>query len=50
MISIVLGTYNESENISKLIPIFEDIFQLQKIDGEIVVVDDNSPDGTGRYG
>ncbi|MGA2785090.1 MAG: polyprenol monophosphomannose synthase [Candidatus Bathyarchaeia archaeon] len=48
MISIVLGTYNESENISKLIPILEDIFQTQKIDGEIVVVDDNSPDGTGN--
>jgi dolichol-phosphate mannosyltransferase len=48
MISIVLGTYNESENISKLIPILEGIFQAQKIDGEIVVVDDNSPDGTGN--
>jgi dolichol-phosphate mannosyltransferase len=46
MISIVLGTYNESDNMKRLIPILEDIFQLQKIDGEIVVVDDNSPDGT----
>ena len=48
MISIVLGTYNESENIAKLIPILEGIFQTEKIDGEIVVVDDNSPDGTGN--
>jgi dolichol-phosphate mannosyltransferase len=48
MISIVLGTYNESDNILRLIPILEDIFKSQRIDGEIVVVDDNSPDGTGK--
>ena len=48
MISVVLGTYNESDNISRLIPILEGIFQSQKIDGEIVVVDDNSPDGTAK--
>lgn len=48
MISIVLGTYNEADNISKLIPILEDILQKEKINGEIVVVDDSSPDGTGN--
>ena len=48
MISIVLGTYNEAQNITKLIPILEEILQTQKISGEIIVVDDNSPDGTGE--
>ncbi|MBU2542665.1 polyprenol monophosphomannose synthase [Patescibacteria group bacterium] len=42
---IVIPTYNESENIEKLI---KKIFE-QKIDGlEILVVDDNSPDGTAQ--
>lgn len=45
-ISIVLATYNERENLSKLIPKIEKIFREYKIKGEIVVVDDNSPDGT----
>lgn len=40
---IVIPTYNEAENIEKLI---KKIFSL-KIDGlEIIIVDDNSPDGT----
>lgn len=40
---IVIPTYNEAENIEKLI---NKIFSLQ-IDGlEILIVDDNSPDGT----
>jgi len=47
MISVVLGTYNEAQNVSRLIPILEEIFKIQKISGEIVVVDDSSPDGTG---
>lgn len=42
---IVIPTYNESENIEKLI---KKIFE-QKIEGlEILVVDDNSPDGTAQ--
>ena len=47
LVSVVLGTYNESDNITKLIPVIESIFGDNKIDGEIVVVDDSSPDGTG---
>ncbi|HII14825.1 MAG TPA: polyprenol monophosphomannose synthase [Nanoarchaeota archaeon] len=45
---IILPTYNEKENISALIT---EIFKVAKTDGlslNIVVVDDNSPDGTGR--
>jgi len=47
-ITVVLGTYNEAENITKLIPSLENIFLGEKLEGEIVVVDDNSPDGTGE--
>ena len=44
-IAVIIPTYNEKENIDKLI---NDIFSL-KIDGlEIVIVDDNSPDGTAN--
>lgn len=45
-ITIVIPTYNEKENISRLIPAIFDIFKVNKINGNIVVVDDNSPDGT----
>src|SRR3989338_7774078 len=41
---IVISTYNESENILKLI---EEIFSFAPL-SEIVVVDDNSPDGTWK--
>jgi len=47
LVSVVLGTYNESDNIAKLIPALESLFRDKQIDGEIVVVDDSSPDGTG---
>jgi len=46
LVSVVLGTYNESENLPKLIDAIEAVFQENRIRGEIVVVDDNSPDGT----
>lgn len=40
---IVIPTYNEAENIEKLI---KKIFSLNIPDLEILIVDDNSPDGT----
>lgn len=42
---VVIPTYNELENITRLLPI---ILGLRD-DLEILVVDDNSPDGTGSY-
>lgn len=42
---IVIPTYNERENITRLIPA---IFGLQIPNLEIVVVDDNSPDDTAQ--
>lgn len=46
LVSVVLGTYNERENLSKLVPAIETILEKNDMNGEIVVVDDNSPDGT----
>jgi len=43
-ISIVIPTYNEAENLSRLIPA---LFALQ-LDISVLVVDDDSPDGTGQ--
>lgn len=43
-ILVIIPTYNEKENISKIIP--QVLTQDQGI--EILVVDDNSPDGTGK--
>ena len=40
---VIIPTYNEIENIESLI---HQVFQI-KIDLNILVVDDNSPDGTG---
>ncbi len=44
MLSLVLPTFNESQNLERLLPILEDI--LQAIPHEIIVVDDDSPDRT----
>lgn len=41
-LSIVLPTYNEAENLNKLIPEIKNEFPV----AEIIIVDDNSPDGT----
>jgi dolichol-phosphate mannosyltransferase len=43
-LSIVLPTYNEAENIKELIPQIKKEFP----DSDIIVVDDNSPDGTAE--
>ncbi len=42
---IIIPTYNEKENIEKLI---EEIFNLKIKDSNIIIVDDNSPDGTAE--
>jgi len=44
-ITIVIPTYNEAENLPKLISA---LFELQMSDLNVLVVDDNSPDGTGQ--
>lgn len=42
---MVIPTYNESENLPKLV---EDVLALPLDDIHILIVDDNSPDGTGE--
>lgn len=46
-LSIIIPTYNESENIIKLIEAIRRNIP-SNIFSEIIIVDDNSPDGTGR--
>jgi glycosyltransferase involved in cell wall biosynthesis len=43
-VSVVTTTWNERENIEKLVPSMRNV--LQRVQHEIVVVDDNSPDET----
>jgi dolichol-phosphate mannosyltransferase len=45
--SIVVPTYNEAGGIERLIVSLSEVFTAHRLDGEIIVVDDNSPDGTG---
>lgn len=44
-LTVVIPTYNEAENLPKLV---SSLFNLPLPDLNILVVDDNSPDGTGR--
>jgi dolichol-phosphate mannosyltransferase len=46
-VSVVIPTYNEAGGIEHLISALTDVFAQANVNGEIVVVDDNSPDGTG---
>ena len=48
LVSVVIPTYNEKENIVLVIPEVFRMFSKNGIKGEVVVVDDNSPDGTGK--
>lgn len=47
-VSIILPTYNEKGNIIKLIDAILEHLAPMNIEKEIIVVDDNSPDGTGQ--
>jgi dolichol-phosphate mannosyltransferase len=46
-VCIAVPTYNERENISRLIPALLQVLENNRIDGWVLVVDDSSPDGTG---
>ncbi len=45
-ISVIIPTYNERENIEKITNVILNDFRKHKVTGEIIVVDDNSPDKT----
>lgn len=48
MLSIVVPTYNERENVPKLITRIFKVLGEHNIEGEVVIVDDDSPDGTTK--
>ena len=46
-LSIVVPTYNERSRIAELVDVVFGVYREAGIAGELVIVDDNSPDGTG---
>ena len=48
MISVILPTYNEAENVKAIVPEISRVFEREGLAGEIIIVDDNSPDGTAQ--
>lgn len=44
---VVIPTYNEAENIGRLVPAVLDALAHADVDAHVLVVDDGSPDGTG---
>jgi dolichol-phosphate mannosyltransferase len=47
-LALVVPTYNERDRLPELIRAIFDVYTAAGIDGELVIVDDNSPDGTGK--
>lgn len=48
MFTIILPTYNERENLERFVGSVLAVFKSNRLDGGILIVDDNSPDGTGQ--
>ena len=46
-LSLVVPTYNERDRLPDLVKAVFDAFQRGGVDGDLIIVDDNSPDGTG---
>jgi dolichol-phosphate mannosyltransferase len=46
-LSIVVPTYNERDRLGDLVAAIFRAYAAEGVDGELIVVDDNSPDGTG---
>jgi dolichol-phosphate mannosyltransferase len=46
-LSLILPTYNEAENIIKILESIEDVLP-ETMTSEVIIVDDNSPDDTGK--
>lgn len=47
-VSVVLPTFNEALSLPHLIPRIHDVLQSAGLYGEVIVVDDDSPDGTAE--
>ena len=48
MLVACLPTYNERDNVERMIRALGDVFAAAGLDGRVLVIDDASPDGTGR--
>jgi dolichol-phosphate mannosyltransferase len=46
-LSLIIPTYNERARLGELVAAVFHVFERHGLDGELVIVDDNSPDGTG---
>jgi dolichol-phosphate mannosyltransferase len=46
-VGIVVPTYNERDRLADLVTAIFAAYAAEGIDGELIIVDDNSPDGTG---
>lgn len=47
-ISVIIPTYNEAENLPPLMEKLFTVFRESQLDAEVLIVDDNSPDGTAN--
>lgn len=47
-LALVVPTYDERDRLPDLVRAIFDVYRTAGIDGELVIVDDNSPDGTGE--
>jgi dolichol-phosphate mannosyltransferase len=47
-VSIIIPTYNEKENVAIILPEIFRVMKANGIKGEVIIVDDNSPDGTAN--
>ena len=47
-LALVVPTYNERDRLPDLVRAIFDVYNRSGIDGELVIVDDNSPDETGK--
>ena len=45
---VLLPTYNEAKNVEPMTRALLDVFDENEINGFVLVIDDNSPDGTGE--
>ncbi|MHB1382696.1 MAG: polyprenol monophosphomannose synthase [Thermoleophilia bacterium] len=48
MFTIILPTYNERENLERFVGALQGVLGDNSLEGRLIIVDDNSPDGTGR--
>jgi dolichol-phosphate mannosyltransferase len=46
-VAIVVPTYNERDRLADLVAAIFAAYRAERVDGELIIVDDNSPDGTG---